>query len=125
MNLKGEAKLKEVGAEFTSWSASRTPRKARRACTSIEVGASGEGRLEITTATGNLKPNDPMSFLDRAIVIHEGADKGAQASGARASPSLARRSRRTDPLAIPGGELWEVNGWAYPALDLGYSDQAN
>lgn len=47
----------------------------------IEIGASGEGKHEITIAGANLKPGDKSSFLDRAIIIHEKKDDGGQPTG--------------------------------------------
>lgn len=47
----------------------------------IEVGANGEGKLEITIAGANLKAGDKSSFLDRAIIVHEKKDDGGQPVG--------------------------------------------
>jgi Cu-Zn family superoxide dismutase len=46
----------------------------------------GNGSLELSTSAGNLIPGDPMSFLNRAIVIHQGEDKGTQPSGDSGQP---------------------------------------
>jgi Cu-Zn family superoxide dismutase len=47
----------------------------------ITVDANGKGTLEIVAPGANLKPNDPNSFLGRAIIIHEKKDDGGQPSG--------------------------------------------
>lgn len=41
----------------------------------------GKGLLEIVVPGANLKPDDPHSFLNRALVIHADEDTGAQPSG--------------------------------------------
>jgi superoxide dismutase, Cu-Zn family len=50
------------------------------------VDQNGKGRLEILAKGANLEQQDPMSFLGRAIVIHEGEDKGTQPSGDSGTP---------------------------------------
>jgi superoxide dismutase, Cu-Zn family len=52
----------------------------------IQIDKDGKGRLEITAPGANLKPNDPMSFLGRAIVIHMSTDTGTQPSGGSGKP---------------------------------------
>jgi Cu-Zn family superoxide dismutase len=54
----------------------------------IEVDADGKGRLEVTIEKANLKPNDAMSFLGKALVIHMGEDSGKamQPSGGSGVP---------------------------------------
>lgn len=52
----------------------------------IDVEQSGKARLEITVPNANLKKDDPMSFLGRALVIHEAEDKGSQPSGDSGKP---------------------------------------
>ncbi|HMA92383.1 MAG TPA: superoxide dismutase family protein, partial [Polyangiaceae bacterium] len=52
----------------------------------IEIASNGKGKLEATISSANLKENDPMSLLNRAIVIHEEDDKGVQPSGASGKP---------------------------------------
>jgi superoxide dismutase, Cu-Zn family len=47
----------------------------------IGVDTSGTGQLEIMVAGANLKPGDPKSFLDRAIIIHAKKDDGSQPAG--------------------------------------------
>jgi superoxide dismutase, Cu-Zn family len=47
----------------------------------LEVGKDGKGHLEITVAGANLKRGDKMSFLERAIVVHEKVDNGGQPAG--------------------------------------------
>lgn len=47
----------------------------------IQVQEDGRGHLEILAAGANLRPNDPHSFLDRAIVVHADRDTGEQPSG--------------------------------------------
>jgi superoxide dismutase, Cu-Zn family len=46
----------------------------------LEVGADG-GQLEILVPGATLAQGDRMSLLDRAIIVHESADSGAQPSG--------------------------------------------
>lgn len=52
----------------------------------MTVDDDGEGTLKITVAKANLKPGDAMSFLGKAIVIHEGEDQGNGESGNAGSP---------------------------------------
>jgi Cu-Zn family superoxide dismutase len=52
----------------------------------IKIKDDGKGYLELTTEGGNLKPNDPLSFANRAIIIHQGEDKGTQPSGDSGKP---------------------------------------
>jgi superoxide dismutase, Cu-Zn family len=47
----------------------------------IEITPAGDGSLEIIVKGANLKPGDPHSFLDRAVVIHAARDDGGQPSG--------------------------------------------
>lgn len=47
----------------------------------IEVSKDGKGHLEITVTSANMKRGDKMSFLDRAIIIHEKPDNGGQPAG--------------------------------------------
>lgn len=48
----------------------------------IQIAPDGKGSLEITAPGANLRPNDPKSFLGRAIVIHAGEDTGKDPGGA-------------------------------------------
>lgn len=52
----------------------------------IEVMKDGKGRLEATIPRANLKENDAVSLLNRALVIHEDEDTGVQPSGASGKP---------------------------------------
>lgn len=52
----------------------------------MTVDANGKGKLEILAKGANLEKGDPMSYLGRAIVIHEGEDKGTQPSGDSGKP---------------------------------------
>jgi Cu-Zn family superoxide dismutase len=52
----------------------------------IEIDKGGKAHLEFTASGANLKDNDPLSFLDRAIVIHASNDKGSQPSGDSGKP---------------------------------------
>lgn len=52
----------------------------------IQIGEDGRGRLEILAAEANLEEQDPLSLLDKAIVIHEAADEGTQPAGDAGSP---------------------------------------
>ena len=52
----------------------------------IEIGKDGKARFEFTVPNANLKEKDPMSFLGRAVVIHEAEDKGTQPSGGSGKP---------------------------------------
>lgn len=54
----------------------------------IEVGPDGTGRLRIRVETARLQPDHPMSLLGRALVVHEGMDRGmiAQPSGDSGPP---------------------------------------
>lgn len=47
----------------------------------IVIGGDGKGHLEITVPEANLRSGDAMSFIGKAIVIHENEDTGAQPSG--------------------------------------------
>lgn len=52
----------------------------------IDVNKDGDAHFEFVAQNANLKPGDPMSFLNRAIVIHESSDKGSQPSGDSGKP---------------------------------------
>jgi Cu-Zn family superoxide dismutase len=52
----------------------------------ITIEQNGKGRLDITIPGANLKPNDPLSFIGKSIVIHEADDKGTGASGDAGKP---------------------------------------
>jgi Cu-Zn family superoxide dismutase len=54
----------------------------------IEIKDDGTGKMEITIEKANLTQGDPMSFLGKALVIHEGQDEGAsnQPSGGSGKP---------------------------------------
>lgn len=45
------------------------------------VDSEGKGFLDFTAERANLRPNDPRSFVGRAIVVHARADDGSQPSG--------------------------------------------
>jgi superoxide dismutase, Cu-Zn family len=47
----------------------------------IEVNANGTGTHEITVKGANLKPNDPHSYIGRAIIVHAKQDDGSQPAG--------------------------------------------
>jgi Cu-Zn family superoxide dismutase len=47
----------------------------------IVAGKDGKAKLEIVVPDANLKPNDPHSFLGRAIIVHEKKDDGGQPVG--------------------------------------------
>ena len=47
----------------------------------IAVGPDGSGVLEITVKGANLTPNDPMSYVGRAIIVHAKKDDGGQPTG--------------------------------------------
>jgi Cu-Zn family superoxide dismutase len=47
----------------------------------LTVEKDGSSRFEIVLKGANLKPNDPRSLLNRAIILHEKEDKGTQPSG--------------------------------------------
>jgi superoxide dismutase, Cu-Zn family len=50
------------------------------------VDQNGRGELKIVAEGANLEKQDRLSFLNRAIVIHQGEDKGTQPSGDAGSP---------------------------------------
>jgi len=52
----------------------------------ITVDKEGKGKLEIVAAKANLKPEDKLSFLGKAIVIHAGEDTGTGTSGNSGEP---------------------------------------
>jgi Cu-Zn family superoxide dismutase len=52
----------------------------------IEIGEDGKGRLEITVTRANLRPNDRLSFVGRALVVHEGEDTGRGPAGESGKP---------------------------------------
>jgi Cu/Zn superoxide dismutase len=52
----------------------------------LEIRDDGNGYLEVTTERGNLDPNDPTSFANRAIVVHQREDKGPAPSGESEKP---------------------------------------
>lgn len=47
----------------------------------IAVGPDGTGSTEVVVMGANLEPNDPDSFLNRAIIVHEKRDDGGQPTG--------------------------------------------
>jgi len=47
----------------------------------ITIGKDGKGSLDITAPGANLKDNDPMSFVGRAIIVHAKKDDGGQPTG--------------------------------------------
>jgi Cu-Zn family superoxide dismutase len=47
----------------------------------INIGKDGKGSLDITAPGANLKPNDPASFVGRAIIVHSKKDDGGQPTG--------------------------------------------
>jgi Cu-Zn family superoxide dismutase len=52
----------------------------------ILVANDGTGKLEIVATNVNLRDEDPTSILNRALVIREGEDVGAQPSGGAGRP---------------------------------------
>jgi Cu-Zn family superoxide dismutase len=52
----------------------------------IRIRDDGKGVLELTTDGGNLSPDDPMSFANRAIIVHESEDKSTEPSGDAGKP---------------------------------------
>ncbi len=54
----------------------------------LEIAEDGTGKLEITVEKANLKEGDRLSFLGKALVIHDGEDQGAsqQPSGGSGTP---------------------------------------
>jgi Cu-Zn family superoxide dismutase len=52
----------------------------------IEIDREGKGTLEITAKRATLKPRDPTTFLGKALVVHEGEDKGTGPSGDSGTP---------------------------------------
>lgn len=52
----------------------------------IEIGKDGKGKLEVLLPKANLKENDALSLLNRALVIHEDEDTGGQPSGVAGKP---------------------------------------
>jgi Cu-Zn family superoxide dismutase len=61
----------------------------------VVVRDDGRGELLLTTRAGNLKPDDPMTFTNRAVIVHQGEDKGTQPSGDAGKP-LACAVIKTD-----------------------------
>lgn len=47
----------------------------------ITIGPDGKGTHEIVIPGANLKPDDPNSFLGKAIIVHEKQDDGGQPVG--------------------------------------------
>jgi len=47
----------------------------------ITVTKDGKGSLDITAPGANLKPNDPNSYVGRAIIVHAKKDDGGQPTG--------------------------------------------
>ena len=47
----------------------------------IDVGPDGTGSTKLVVMGANLEPNDPDSFLNRAIIVHEKRDDGGQPTG--------------------------------------------
>lgn len=57
----------------------------------ILINADGKGHLELTVPEANLRPGDPMSFVGKAVIIHEGEDKGVQPAGGAGDPIACGR----------------------------------
>ena len=47
----------------------------------ITIAKDGKGSLDITAPGANLKANDPLSFVGRAIIVHAKKDDGGQPTG--------------------------------------------
>jgi superoxide dismutase, Cu-Zn family len=47
----------------------------------VSIGGDGTGTIDIVASGANLEPNDPNSFLGKAIIVHEKKDDGSQPSG--------------------------------------------
>lgn len=47
----------------------------------ITIGKDGKGTHEITVPGANLKPDDPNSYVGKAIIVHEKKDDGGQPVG--------------------------------------------
>ena len=47
----------------------------------ITIAKDGKGSLDITAPGANLKPNDPNSFVGKAIIVHAKKDDGGQPTG--------------------------------------------
>lgn len=54
----------------------------------VTIDDNGQAVFEATVANANLKANDPMSLLDRALVLHSKRDTGKGKAG-QASPPIA------------------------------------
>ncbi|MEZ4369630.1 MAG: superoxide dismutase family protein [Polyangiaceae bacterium] len=52
----------------------------------ITIADDGKGKLTITIPHSNLDPDDPNSFIGKAIVLHEADDKGTGKSGDAGKP---------------------------------------
>ena len=52
----------------------------------ITIDKDGEGELEFVVKGANLKDNDPLTLIGRAVVIHEKQDEGSQPSGNSGKP---------------------------------------
>jgi superoxide dismutase, Cu-Zn family len=50
----------------------------------------GNGELSILTSGGNLRARDPLSFLDRAIVVHDREDRGQAELGKPAACAVIK-----------------------------------
>jgi Cu-Zn family superoxide dismutase len=47
----------------------------------VTIGKDGKGTQDITVPGANLKPNDPNSYVGKAIIVHEKKDDGGQPTG--------------------------------------------
>ena len=52
----------------------------------MDVDASGRGKLQILAEGATLEEGGTLSFLNRAIVVHQGEDTGVQPSGGAGDP---------------------------------------
>jgi len=52
----------------------------------VPIDEHGSGELLVLTAGGNLRPDDPMSFLRRSIIVENTADTGKPPGGGHGKP---------------------------------------
>jgi superoxide dismutase, Cu-Zn family len=89
-NVRGESMGKHFAPEAKTHAMPDKPPAERHLgdLGNIEIGGDGKGRLEIVVDRANLISGDKLSFLGKALVVHESEDKGEkiQPSGGSGKP---------------------------------------
>jgi Cu/Zn superoxide dismutase len=57
----------------------------------VSIDEDGKGTLLILTSGGNLRENDPLSYLHRPLVVHASEDRGTEPHGDAGDPIACAR----------------------------------